>query len=419
MKREHGIFYRIDRLLVLLYLLLVFLGWLNIYSAVYSEAGATLFDLSQRHGKQLLWILAALVMAVIVLAIDPKLFSQFAWLIWGIVMITLVVVIFIGRDVSGARSWLHIGQIAVQPAEFAKTATALVVAKYLSRQELDLQRPRSWFHLLLLILLPAVLILLQHDLGSALVFSAFILVFYRFGMNRYILPAIAALVILGVLSLLVNRFILTGVIFFLAFLWFLTTRRRVRHFFIVFSLFLISSAYVFSVNYVVNTLLKPHQRERIYVLTGKTSDLQGAGYNVNQSLIAIGSGQWFGRGYLKGTQTKFNFVPEQSTDFIFCTIGEEWGFTGSVILILLYLALFTRIILLAERQRSRFSKVYGYAVASILFFHFMVNIGMTLGLMPVIGIPLPFLSYGGSSLWAFTLLLFIFVRQDSYRSELI
>jgi rod shape determining protein RodA len=419
MRREHGIFYRIDKIVVVLYLILVFFGWLNIYAAVYNENQPSIFDFSQRYGKQLIWIVAALVLAVMVLAVDPKIFSQFAWLIYGGVILLLVVVIFVGRDISGARSWLRIGRIAIQPAEFAKLATALVVAKYLSRFDLNLKSFKSWIRPFALIGLPALLILLQRDLGSALVFASFLLVFYRFGMSQYILLSLLGMIVIGILALLVNQYILVGILFALAFIWFLMTQRRTRNLLIILTLFLASASYLFSVRFVVNQVLQPHQRERIYVLIGKTSDPQGAGYNVNQSLIAIGSGQFFGKGYLKGTQTKFHFVPEQSTDFIFCTVGEEWGFTGSLILILLYLGLFARIIILAERQRSTFSRIYGYSVASILFFHFFINIGMTLGLMPVIGIPLPFLSYGGSSLWAFTLLLFIFVRQDSYRSELV
>lgn len=419
MRHEHGIFYRIDKIVIILYLILVFFGWFNIYAAVYQEDHASIFDFSQRYGKQLIWIVAALVLAVMILAVSPKIFSQFAWLIYGLVILLLVVVIFVGRDISGARSWIRIGSIAIQPAEFAKLATALVIAKYLSKFDLNLSSLKTWVRPFMLIGLPALLILLQRDLGSALVFASFLLVFYRFGMSRYVLPSLAGMIVIGILALLINQYILLGILFVMAMIWFLTTQRRLRNLFLTLLVFGISSGYLFSVRFVVNELLQPHQRERIFVLIGKTSDPQGAGYNVNQSLIAIGSGQFFGKGYLKGTQTKFHFVPEQSTDFIFCTVGEEWGFAGSFILILLYIALLVRLVILAERQRSAFSRIYGYAVASILFFHFMINIGMTLGLMPVIGIPLPFLSYGGSSLWAFTLLLFIFVRQDSYRSELV
>jgi len=419
MKREHGIFHRIDWVMVILYLVLVFFGWLNIYSAVYDEQYSSIFDMSQRYGKQLVWIAAAIIIAIITLAIEPKIFAQFAWLIYTVIIILLIVVIFIGRDISGARSWLHIGGIAIQPSEFAKMATALVIAKYLSRLDLKLSKVRTWIALGFLVFFPALLIFLQRDMGSALVFLAFLLVFYRFGMSGYVLLALIAIPVIGILALLMNKFILIGILFFLAFLLFLFTRKTFRRLLIVFAIFVASAGFTFSVDYAFKNILKPHQQQRINVLIRKVSDPHGAGYNVNQSLIAIGSGQFSGKGYLKGTQTKYHFVPEQSTDFIFCTVGEEWGFLGSMVLIILYVGLFSRIILIAERQRSKFSRVYGYSVASILFFHFAINIGMTLGVVPVIGIPLPFLSYGGSSLWAFTLLLFILIRQDSYRSELV
>jgi len=419
MRREYGIFQHIDWVIIALYLLLVFFGWLNIYAAVYDESQPSIFAVGMRYGKQLIWIGAAIVLAIITLSIDPKFFTQFAWLIYAGGILVLVLVIFIGRDISGARSWLHIGSIAIQPAEFAKVTTALVVAKYLSKPDLNLKSGTSWIKAGLLVILPALLILLQHDTGSALVFLAFILVFYRFGMNRYILVAIIALPVLGILALLVNRYILFGILLAAAVIFYLRSSRKFRRLMITLAILAGTFAFILSVDFVVNHILQPHQRQRINVLIGKTSDPKGAGYNVNQSLIAIGSGQILGKGYLHGTQTKYNFVPEQSTDFIFCTVGEEWGFLGSMILVLLYLLLLTRIILVAERQRSKFSRLYGYSVASLLFMHFAINIGMTLGLMPVIGIPLPFLSYGGSSLWAFTLLLFIFVRQDAYRQELV
>ena len=419
MRRQHSIIYQIDWVMIGIYLVLVFFGWFNIYSAVYDEQHASIFDFSQRYGKQLIWIAAALVLAVVILAIDPKFFVQFAWLFYTAIILLLILVIFIGRDVSGARSWLHIGQIAIQPAEFAKMATALIIAKQLSIIDIDIKRRRTWLTLGFLVFFPALLILLQRDMGSALIFLAFLLVFYRFGMSGYVLIGLLAIPFIGIFALLINKFVLIGILFFLAFLSFLFSRRTFRHLLIIGVIFLVSAGYMFSVDFAVNKLLKPHQQQRINVLIGKTSDPQGAGYNVNQSLIAIGSGQLLGKGYLHGTQTKYHFVPEQSTDFIFCTVGEEWGFMGSLVLIVLYVSLFARIIVVAERQRAKFSRVYGYAVASILFFHFAINIGMTLGLMPVIGIPLPFLSYGGSSLWAFTLLLFIFIRQDSYRHELV
>ena len=419
MRREHGIFHRVDWVMVILYLILVLFGWLNIYSAVYDEMQPSIFDLTQRYGKQMVWIAAALILAVVTLAIDPKFFSQFAWFIYVGLILLLILVIIIGRDVSGTRSWFHLGSVAIQPAEFAKMATALVVARYLSKIDLNLKKVKTWLKAAILVFFPVLLILLQRDTGSALVFLVFLLVFYRFGMSGYMLLALVALPVIGILALLINKFILIGILLFGAVIFYLFTLKKFRHFLIVLAIFVGSAGYIFSVDFAVNRILQPYQRQRINVLIGKTSDPKGAGYNVNQSLIAIGSGRILGKGYLNGTQTKYNFVPEQSTDFIFCTVGEEWGFLGILVLVAIYVGLFARIIIIAERQRAKFSRIYGYSVAAILFTHFAINIGMTLGLIPVIGIPLPFLSYGGSSLWAFTLLLFIFIRQDSYRYELV
>ena len=300
MRRQHNIFYQIDWVMIGLYLILVFFGWFNIYSAVYDEQYASIFDFSQRYGKQLIWIAAALVLAVVILAIDPKFFAQFAWLFYAAIILVLIVVIFIGRDVSGAHSWLHVGQIAIQPAEFAKMATALIIAKQLSIIDLDIKKRRTWLKLFFLAFFPALLILLQRDMGSALVFLAFLLVFYRFGMSGYVLIGLLAIPVIGIFALLINKFILVGILFFMAFIFFLFSRRTFRHLMIILVIFLVSAGYMFSVDYAVNKLLKPHQQQRINVLIGKTTDPQGAGYNVNQSLIAIGSGQFTGKGYLNG-----------------------------------------------------------------------------------------------------------------------
>lgn len=402
-----------------IYLLLVIFGWFNIYAAVYDENHTSIFDISQRYGKQMIWIIAAFLMVLMTLLLDPKLFSQFAYLIYAACLVILVAVVFLGKEVSGSKSWFQIGGFAIQPAEFAKVGTALAVAKYLSSRDLTLRNSRSWLTLGVIIFLPAALILLQKDTGSALVFISFIIVLYRFGMSGYLMLALLMMPVLGVASLVMNKLILSGILLGIAGILFLYTKKKLRHAMLILILWLVSVGFVYSVDYGFERVLKPHQKERVKVLLGQKTDLKGAGYNVNQSLIAIGSGKLLGKGYLQGTQTKYNFVPEQSTDFIFCTIGEEWGFAGSLVVIALYLWLLVRILEIAERQRSRFSRVYGYCVVSILFFHVVINIGMTLGLVPVIGIPLPFLSYGGSSLWAFTLLLFIFVRQDAYRYELV
>jgi rod shape determining protein RodA len=418
-REDKGIFYRIDWVVVGLYLALVFIGWLNIYAAVYNETHNHIVDLSQKYGKQMIFIIAAILLALGILIIDPKFFSQFAWFIYGFFLLMLIIVIFSGREIAGSRGWFAIGGFGIQPAEFAKMATALALAKYLGTLDVSIARFRSLAIASAIILVPAVVVLLQHDTGSAIVFLALVIVLYRAGLTGLVPLAFIVLPVLGILSLLVPKLILVVVLLLVAGSFYFFSNRKLRTILMTSAILLGSVGFVFSVDYGVNRILEPHQRNRIHVLLGQDVDLKGAGYNVNQSLIAIGSGRFFGKGFLQGTQTKYNFVPEQSTDFIFCTVGEEWGFLGSAIMLILYLSLFIRIILMAERQRSRFSRYYGYGVASILFFHFAINIGMTLGLMPVIGIPLPFVSYGGSSLWAFTVLLFIFIRQDSYRYDLV
>jgi rod shape determining protein RodA len=419
MRQDKGIFYKIDWVLVFLYLALVFIGWLNIYAAVYDENHNQIIDLSQKYGKQLIFIVSSIFLALGILIIDPKFFSQFTWFIYGFFLFMLVVVIFSGREVAGSKGWFGFAGFGVQPAEFAKMATALALARYLSNQDVSIHRLRDQIWAALIILVPAMVVFLQHDTGSAIVFLTLVIVLYRAGLTGYIPLAFIVLPAFGVLALLIPKVILIAILVVAAFaIWFFSNRKS-RTTAIIIMLFAGSAGFIFSVDFSVNHILEDHQRNRIHVLLGQTLDPKGAGYNVNQSLIAIGSGGALGKGFLQGTQTKYNFVPEQSTDFIFCTIGEEWGFIGSTLVIVLYLALFTRIILTAERQRSHFSRFYGYGVAAILFFHFTINVGMTLGLVPVIGIPLPFISYGGSSLWAYTILLFIFIRQDSYRYELV
>ena len=419
MREDKGIFYRIDWILVGIYVALVFIGWMNIYAAVYNENHHNIVDLTQKYGKQMLFIIAAMMLALGTLIIDPKFFSQFAWFIYGFFLFMLVIVIFSGREVAGSKGWFAIGGFGIQPAEFAKMATVLALAKYLATLDVNISRFRNLITATAIILFPAGIVLLQHDTGSAIVFLALVIVLYRAGLSGYIPLAFLVFPVLGILALLIPKLVLVAILAVIAGGFYFYSNKKLRTVALISAIFLGSVGFVFSVDYSVNHILEPHQRNRIHVLLGQDMDLKGAGYNVNQSLIAIGSGRFFGKGFLQGTQTKYNFVPEQSTDFIFCTVGEEWGFFGSSVLILLYLGLFTRLILLAERQRSRFSRFYGYGVASILFFHFAINIGMTLGLVPVIGIPLPFVSYGGSSLWAFTILLFIFIRQDSYRYELV
>lgn len=418
MRREQGLFANIDWSLVALYAVLVLLGWLNIYAAVYNEEHQSIFDTSQRYGAQVIWIVVSAFLAFLILLIDGKFYSTFAWPIYILNMALLIVVIFLARDVSGARAWLDIGPFKLQPSEFSKSATALAMAHYLSTLGIRLEAFRTKMVATAIMMLPMLLILLQKDTGSALVFSAFTLVMYREGLSGNIMFFGLAVAVLFILTLLFGPVVMGSLLAGVAALVFLFQRRKsLRNALAIGSVLIALVGVVFSVDYVYNHVLEPHQRIRIAVMLGTEDDPHGAGYNVNQSKIAIGSGGLTGKGFLQGTQTKYNFVPEQATDFIFCTVGEEWGFLGSVVIIGLFTLLIVRIFFIAERQRSAFSRIFGYGVGSVFLFHLAVNIGMTIGLMPVIGIPLPFFSYGGSSLIGFTMLLFIFIKLDAYRMQ--
>lgn len=419
MRERQGILHNIDWVTVLLFLALALVGWINIYAAVYNEDHSSIFDFSQRYGKQLIWIFAAIGIATLIIIIDASFFSTFAYLIYGLAILSLMAVLVIGVEIAGSKSWFQFGGIAIQPAEFAKFATCLALAKYLSAFNVSLVRFKTRVIASILILFPAGLVILQNDTGSALVYTSFILVLYREGLTGNILLIGLFVAILFVVTLLIGKLYVLAALILIAFAFFYFIRRSRRNVIVLIGLLIIAMGFIFSVDYAFENVLESHQKKRINVLLGKELDLRGAGYNVHQSKIAIGSGGFVGKGFLKGTQTKYDFVPEQDTDFIFCTIGEEWGYLGTFVVIILYLLLLLRLIKLAERQRSNFSRIYGYGVASIIFFHFTVNIGMTIGLLPVIGIPLPFISYGGSSLWAFTILLFIFLRQDASRRELL
>lgn len=420
-RRNKNIVKNLDWGVIIIYLVLVLFGWLNIYAAVYDGEHSSIFDFSCRYGKQIIWIGASLLIALFVIILDPKFFTQGSFFIYVAFLAMLVVVLVIGSETKGAKSWLGIGDFGIQPSEFAKAATALALARLLSSIDADFKQLKTKIAAITIIAIPMLLVLLQNDTGSALVFCSFIFVLFREGLSSSVLIFGFVCIVLFILALLINKYILIGILLVVCIaLWLII--KRISHrikIWLFLGCFLVSSAFVFVVDIVFENVLEPHQKDRIEVLLGKKEDLKGVGYNVNQSKIAIGSGGFVGKGFLNGTQTKFNFVPEQDTDFIFCTIGEEWGFLGSSFTILLYLILCIRLVKMAERQRSKFARIYGYSVASIIFFHFFVNIGMTIGLLPVIGIPLPFLSYGGSSLWAFTLLLFIFIRQDASRLELI
>lgn len=406
-----------DKPLLLVYLLLVVAGWFNIYSVVYEQESMTGFSLATRYGKQLVFIGFALLMAVFVMIADLRVFTQFAYLYYGIGILLLLAVLVVGAEISGAKSWIKLGPLSMQPSEFAKVATCLAFAKYVSEPALNMKRPRTQLIAALWFLIPMLLILMQPDAGSALVFLAFVLPLYREGMSGWVLVTGLVAVALFVAALLVNRYVLIGFISLVSAFLVWRNKRTLKNIVLGILLFLTCSLYTLGVEYAFNHL-SPHQQTRINVLLGKEQDIHGAGYNVNQSKIAIGSGGFWGKGYLQGTQTKLNFVPEQSTDFIFCTVGEEWGWAGCTFFLGTYLFLLLRLIRLAERQKSPYARVYGYGVAGIFFLHLFVNVGMTIGLLPVIGIPLPFFSYGGSSLWAFTLLLFIFIKMDARQRSL-
>lgn len=419
MRQRKSIFHNIDWWLVIFYLLLITMGLFSIYAAVYNPEHPSLLDRTQRYGNQFVWILTSLVIALVIMMIDMKFFTSFSYIIYGAAMLLLVFVLLFGKEVAGSKSWIHLGGFSLQPAEFAKVATNLALARFLSGLNIDLKNIRHVFIAGAMLVLPMGLILLQNDTGSALVYVAFILVFYREGFSGNFLIMGFVIAVLFVFTLMVGKILVLSIVAAITFVLFLITQKARKNLLKLFALFVVVVAFVFSVDYGFEHVLQPHQKTRIEVLLGKKTDFKGAGYNVHQSLIAIGSGGFSGKGFLQGTQTKYKFVPEQSTDFIFCTVGEEWGFIGSSLVVLLFLIFLIRLLIVAERQRSKFSRIYGYGVASILFFHLAVNVGMTLGLAPVIGIPLPFFSYGGSSLWAFTILLFIFIKMDSYRLELL
>ena len=416
MRKQQSIFQNIDWIIVGIFLALMLIGWVNIYAAVYNEEHNSILDITQNYGRQLIWIVTSLALAVIILVIDGKFFEAFAYYIYILVLLILVAVLLLGREVAGSKSWFEIGAFRVQPAEFAKFATNLALAKFLSTMNINMRDLKTKGVAGTIILIPIGLILLQNDTGSALVFTSFIFVLYREGLSQNFLIIGFFAVLLFVLALMISKIMILSVLGGIGAVAILLLRKTKRNIITVLVIMMLASSVVFSVDYFFHNVLEPHQKQRINVLLGKDTDLKGAGYNVNQSLIAIGSGGLIGKGFLNGTQTKFDFVPEQSTDFIFCTVGEEWGFLGSLVVIGLFTALFYRIVFIAERQKSHFTRIYAYGVASILFMHLMVNIGMTIGLLPVIGIPLPFLSYGGSSLWSFTILLFILVKLDSYRT---
>lgn len=423
-RRDNRMRERIDWVCVALFAACVMMGWINIYAAVYNpETHTSIFDITANAGKQLIWIGTTVILIIVILVVDHRFYDTFAFFIYGLFIFLLVAVLVFGSNIKGSHSWFKITEsFSFQPAEFAKMATALALAKYLSSPGVNLTKFRDQVNVALFIGLPAVLILVSNETGSTLVFAAFMIMLYREGLPG-VYPLIALVgIVLFVCALIFDKLYVTiGIaVLALGFYWFLPRYERTRRNVITLVLVcVVMSGIVIGIDFVVENVLQPHQRSRIKVLIDPSSDPRKAGWNVIQSKIAIGSGGLLGKGFLEGTQTKFDFVPEQSTDFIFCTIGEEHGFFGSLIVVGLLVGLILRIVYLADQQRNRFARIYGYSVASIIFFHFMVNIGMTIGLMPVIGIPLPFFSYGGSSLWAFSILLFIFLKLGAHKSQIL
>ena len=423
MTDRNSIIGKVDWPLLLIYFALVIVGWLSIYSAGMSEGHHAIYDMSQFCGKQMMWIGISLGIGFIVLLLDARLFDAFAYWIYAAVVFMLVVVLVYGAATKGATSWIDLGGgVKLQPSEFAKLGTALALASLLGRQDADLTTRKTRIPAYGILALPAALVLLQHDAGSAIVFTSFIFVLYREGMPGAgaIMLLAAGAVAVFVLTLVWSKttmLIIIGSLFVLTLGFYLLHKKRgLWRMVAVYAFFF---AFVFCVDFAFNKVLEDHQRTRIEVMLGLKDDPKGAGYNLHQSQIAIGSGGFWGKGFLQGTQTKYDFVPEQHTDFIFCTIGEEGGFKGTFLVILLYIGLLVRIIKIAERQKLAFSRIYGYSIAGILFVHIAINIGMTIGLVPVIGIPLPFMSYGGSSLLAFTIMLAIFVKQDANRLKIL
>jgi rod shape determining protein RodA len=429
--REETLSRNIDWITILLYLVFITAGWLNIFAVVYDpdpEVEQNIFDLSLNSGKQLLWIGSAFILILMIFAIDYKFYSAFAYVLYGIIVCVLIATIFLGVEVNGSRSWLGLGDFRVQPAEFAKFFTALALSRYLGNINLKFEKLETQLTIAAILIVPCIFILLQNETGGVLVFSAFLLVLFREGLSPWILIVGVVSVAIFIFTLIFDKYILSISLLILGLAYILLRIVLLRK--VLLKPILLTSAktfvvvvlcigMVFSVDFVVNNILKEHQRNRIMILVNPEIDKRGQGYQINQSKVAIGSGGFFGQGFLQGTQTKFDFVPEQSTDFIFCTIGEEHGWLGSTFLIVLYVLFLVRIINLAERQKEKFARIYGYCVASIIFFHFMVNIGMTIGIFPIIGIPLPFFSYGGSSLWSFTILLFVFLKLDAHRKQIL
>ena len=407
-----------DWISILIFLVLVIFGWINIYSASMGENSSFHgFDFSEIYTKQAVWIALSFLLAILILMIESKFYQRFSSLIYLISLLSLVGLFLFGKTISGQTAWYSFGSFSIQPAEFVKASTALALANYLSDIQTDIASFKHQVNAFVILFIPAVLILGQPDPGSALIYAAFIFPLYREGLSEGYLLFGFSIILLFVTTLLYGSiWVSLGIILLIGSVLFLGKQKK--HLFRIITIGVVSILFSFSVSYIFDNVFQQHHRDRFDVVLGKASDLKGIGYNTHQSIVAIGSGGWSGKGWTEGTQTKGNFVPEQHTDYIFSTVGEEWGFVGSAGVVLLFVLLIARIIFLAERQRSTFSRVYGYGVAGVLFVHFTVNIGMVVGILPTVGIPLPFLSYGGSSLWGFTILLFIFLKLDADRKQI-
>ena len=414
MRNKGNILVRIDWLMILIYFVLVFIGWLNIYSASYTE-DTTLSMMSQPHGRQQVFIGLSVFLIILILSIEAKFYERFSSVIYLVSLLSLVGLFVFGKNISGATSWYSFGGFSIQPSEFAKFATALALAKFMSDTQTNIKLLNHLAKIFIIIFLPALIIIPQPDPGSAMVYAAFFFVLYREGLSPIYLLLGFSGATLFVLTLVLDPMIISVICTVLALLIYFRNRKKKHSKLLYVAILGMCIGLSYSVNYIFENVFKQHQRDRFNIVLGKTVDNKGVGYNTHQSEIAIGNGGWTGKGWLQGTQTKGGFVPEQHTDYIFCTVGEEWGFVGSSFVVLLFVALILRVLQRADLQKSKFSRVYGYSVAAILFFHFLINIAMVMGVFPTVGIPLPFFSYGGSGLWGFTILLFIFIKLDANR----
>lgn len=407
--------------MVLFYFVFIFLGWINIYAATINEIQFDILNFSTEYGKQLIWIGLSLPIILLILMFEAKFYEKYASIIYVSTLILLAGLFVLGKNINGSTSWYAIGNFSFQPSEIAKAATALAIAKMVSDKQFNLKKLSVQAQALLVLFFPAALIIMQPDPGSALVYLAFIFVLYREGLPLYYITVGFIALFLFVITLFLGfkvTLISSLILFICILLFFIFYRPRAfkKGWIKIIGIYLMSAMFIFSIDFVFNHVFKQHHRDRFNIILGKTVDMKGIGYNTNQSVTTIASGGLFGKGFLDGEKTQGNFVPEQNTDYIFTTVGEEWGFLGSAFVILLFVAFLLRIINKAEQQKSKFSRIYGYSIVAIFFMHFAINIGMVIGLVPTIGIPLPFFSYGGSALWGFTILLFIFVRLDANKT---